>query len=80
MTLKWEEAQRPAAERQVLGPSKLVDAAWHAHITDTKSYAAFCDRSFGGMVHHDPNCGPEYYSESQRSGCFMHDCWGWLGY
>ncbi len=37
-----------------LGPSKLVDLVWHVHILDTVSYAAFCDRCFGGFVHHDP--------------------------
>lgn len=42
MTMKWEEAHRKPAYQCVLAPSKLVDLAWHSHIIDTKSYAAFC--------------------------------------
>ena len=35
-------------------PSKAVDALWHGFILDTRSYAAFCQRAFGKMLHHQP--------------------------
>lgn len=38
-------------------PSKLVDAFWHAHILDTRSYAADCERVFGYFLHHFPYFG-----------------------
>jgi hypothetical protein len=38
-------------------PSKLVDAFWHAHILDTRSYAADCQHVFGYFLHHFPYFG-----------------------
>lgn len=38
-------------------PTSLADAAWHAHILDTKEYAAFCEAEFGYFVHHTPGIG-----------------------
>lgn len=34
-------------------PSKQVDAAWHAFILHTRPYTEFCERHFGGYLHHD---------------------------
>ncbi|MDQ0140507.1 glycine-rich domain-containing protein [Cupriavidus necator] len=38
-------------------PSEQVDAFWHAHILDTRRYAADCERIFGHVLHHDPYVG-----------------------
>lgn len=38
-------------------PSGPIDEFWHAHILDTRAYAADCDRLFGGMLHHFPYFG-----------------------
>lgn len=38
-------------------PSEKIDEVWHAHILDTKAYAADCNRIFGNMLHHFPYLG-----------------------
>jgi hypothetical protein len=38
-------------------PDEAVDAFWHAHILDTRRYAADCRRIFGHMLHHNPYVG-----------------------
>lgn len=38
-----------------LAPSAKVDHVWHAHIIDTRAYAADCERIFGGFLHHAPS-------------------------
>ncbi len=38
-------------------PTGPVDDFWHAHILDTRAYAADCERLFGGMLHHFPYFG-----------------------
>jgi hypothetical protein len=40
-----------------LVPNKLVDAFWHAHILDTRSYQADCQKVFGYYLHHYPYFG-----------------------
>lgn len=35
-------------------PNRLVDAAWHTLILDTRLYARLC-QDMGGFVHHNPN-------------------------
>jgi hypothetical protein len=47
-------AQHP--EKQ-LAPTRDIDAFWHAHILDTRKYAADCERIFGGFLHHYPYLG-----------------------
>jgi hypothetical protein len=38
-------------------PSIPVDVFWHAHILDTRRYAANCQEIFGHFVHHFPYLG-----------------------
>lgn len=55
-------------------PTKMMDALWHAHILDTRKYAADCamilasvsDREF---IHHDPNIvrGTSRFDEGVRN-------------
>ena len=40
-----------------IAPTRDIDAFWHAHILDTRRYAADCERIFGGFVHHYPYLG-----------------------
>lgn len=42
-----------------LVPSRLVDLAWHAHILDTRAYAADSQRLFGRFLHHAPSFGDD---------------------
>lgn len=35
-------------------PSRAVDVAWHEFILFTREYADFCQRAFGGYLHHAP--------------------------
>ena len=43
--------------QQQIAPTKDIDAFWHAHILDTRKYAADCQRIFGEFVHHYPYLG-----------------------
>lgn len=38
-------------------PSGPIDEFWHAHILDTRAYAADCQQLFGQMLHHFPYFG-----------------------
>ena len=40
-----------------IAPTRDIDAFWHAHILDTRKYAADCERIFGEFVHHYPCLG-----------------------
>ena len=42
---------------RTLGPSRVIDEFWHAHILDTKAYTADCEMLFGGYLHHYPYGG-----------------------
>lgn len=47
-------ARHPALQ---LAPTQDIDKFWHAHILDTRKYAADCDEIFGEFVHHYPYLG-----------------------
>ncbi len=40
-----------------LAPTRDIDKFWHAHILDTRKYAADCQRIFGTFIHHYPYLG-----------------------
>lgn len=40
--------------RFVSMPSQVVDDLWHEFILHTRHYEAFCNKAFGGMLHHTP--------------------------
>jgi hypothetical protein len=43
------------ADRQrVAMPSQVVDELWHEFILYTRNYELFCQRAFGGFLHHTP--------------------------
>jgi hypothetical protein len=44
------------ADGELIGmPSRAVDVAWHEMILMTREYHAFCERAFGGYLHHSPD-------------------------
>ncbi|HEY2732678.1 MAG TPA: hypothetical protein VGI70_01770 [Polyangiales bacterium] len=43
-----------ASSGEPLTPVLIVDEMWHAFVVYTRDYAAFCDRYFGRMIHHEP--------------------------
>ena len=40
--------------RYVAMPSQVADDLWHEFILCTKNYRTFCDKAFGGFLHHTP--------------------------
>jgi hypothetical protein len=38
-------------------PTGPIDEFWHAHILDTRAYAADCEKLFGHFLHHFPYFG-----------------------
>lgn len=38
-------------------PTGPIDELWHAHILDTRAYAADCEKVFGHFLHHFPYFG-----------------------
>jgi hypothetical protein len=47
-------APRALTRTHLAMPTAGVDALWHAFVLDTRTYAAFCNKAFGGMLHHTP--------------------------
>lgn len=43
-----------AKYKKGLTPSKLIDAAWHEHMADTRKYTDDCVKLCGTFIHHDP--------------------------
>jgi hypothetical protein len=41
--------------RSVGMPSRVVDDLWHEFILCSREYATFCDKAFGGFLHHTPD-------------------------
>lgn len=55
---------------QKICPTGPIDEFWHAHILDTRAYAADCERLFGGLLHHFPYFGmrgPEDRADLERT-------------
>lgn len=42
---------------QQIAPTRDIDKFWHAHILDTRKYAADCEQIFGAFLHHNPYLG-----------------------
>ncbi len=49
-----------------LVPSVEVDQFWHAHILDTRKYAADCEQVLGFFLHHAPDTGPREAEDVAR--------------
>lgn len=50
-----------------IAPTRDIDTFWHAHILDTRKYAADCQRVFGEFVHHYPYIGLHDDEEDQQA-------------
>jgi hypothetical protein len=50
----WFCIAQDARGRSLSMPSKIVDAAWHEFILDTRAYREFCQRAFGRYYDHVP--------------------------
>ena len=54
-----------------LAVNRVLDDYWHAHILDTKKYAADCEHVFGKLLHHYPYFGlPGEADEGQNVPAF----------
>lgn len=51
---------------ETLVVNKILDDYWHAHILDTRKYAADCELIFGFFLHHYPYFGMNGEDERQR--------------
>jgi hypothetical protein len=54
-----------------------IDSMWHAFILHTHDYMAFCDRFFGGYMHHEPGIAD---SHPQSPADFAADLGKFLSY
>jgi hypothetical protein len=55
---------------QKICPTGPIDSFWHAHILDTRAYAADCQVVFGQLLHHFPYFGmrgPEDQAALERA-------------
>jgi hypothetical protein len=48
------QAYLMAGRKDVAMPSQVADDLWHQFILYTRDYKAFCERAFGGFLHHTP--------------------------
>jgi len=57
-------------------PSQVTDDLWHELILHTKTYAEFCQRSFGGFMHHTPavELGSVHASNAGLRRCWWFTC------
>lgn len=53
MLMLMDKQQKRA--RKLGMPSTLVDEAWHAFMLCTYEYSQFCEKFFGGFIHHRPD-------------------------
>lgn len=60
--------------RRVAMPSQVADDLWHEFILHTRNYAAFCDRAFGGFLHHTPAIA---MGGERASNEGLRRCWWW---
>lgn len=53
-------------------PSQVADDLWHEFILYTKNYDLFCQRAFGGFLHHTPAV---VLSTAQQDNTGLRRCW-----
>lgn len=51
----------------ILSPPEMIDAVWHLHILDTRSYQHDCEMLFGQVLHHDPDGARDLPSKTRRA-------------
>ena len=65
--LTLQREREDLTEAAALAPSKLVDIVWHAHILQTRAYAADCERELGRFVHRKAEMPPVVRAVSPKS-------------
>lgn len=55
-------------------PSQAADDLWHEFILYTRDYAEFCQRAFGGFLHHTPAA---VLGADKRSNAGLRRTWWW---
>lgn len=57
-------------------PSQVVDDLWHEFILYTRNYDLFCQRAFGGFLHHTPAVvlGSDRVANAGLRRCWWHVC------
>lgn len=65
---KWYRVVQLAGGRPLAMPSRVVDELWHAHITCTRDYAAFCRGAFSRFLHHDPESTMDEATATRHAG------------
>ena len=55
-----------SGRRYVSMPSQVADDLWHEFILYTRDYDEFCQRAFGGFLHHTPAVVLERAPQEQR--------------
>jgi hypothetical protein len=65
-----------SGRRYVSMPSQVVDELWHAFILNTRQYELFCQKAFGGFLHHTPAVAlkDERQSDQGLWRCWFHVC------
>lgn len=58
-----------------LVPTLDIDEMWHAHILDTRTYAADCERLFGTFMHHAPAWDGENEAELEIAFAATQGLW-----
>ena len=53
-------------------PSQIADDLWHEFILFTRHYDAFCQRAFGGFLHHTPAV---VLASARQSNAGLRRCW-----
>jgi|SRR5919199_1300824 hypothetical protein len=48
----------------LLVPTQEIDRVWHCHILHTRKYRGDCERLFGYIIDHEPDC--EFWGEAKR--------------
>jgi len=51
----WIASRPDAPPLGIDAPMRIVDEMWHELMLHTRTYAALCERWFGGFVHHEPD-------------------------
>jgi hypothetical protein len=61
---------------ETLVPSADVDEAWHLFILHTRDYQEYCEREFGGLIHHVPGTRVDAADRYRRTRQLIEDWYG----
>lgn len=61
-----------SGRKHVSMPSQIADDLWHEFILYTRQYDRFCQKAFGGFLHHTPAVA---LKASRRNNTGLRRCW-----